>query len=109
ARRAGLTLGDRAAEPVDERDGVGLGAPGRDQRELLAAVAREAVGGAQATLPRARHLGQQPVAGGMAVGVVERLEVVEVEHRERDRVALALGTLELARELLVERAPVADP
>ena len=44
----------------------------------------------------------------MPVGVVVGLEVVEVEHRERDRVALALGALELARELLVEGAPVAD-
>ena len=45
----------------------------------------------------------------MPVGVVVGLEVVEVEHPERDRRALALGALELTRELLVERAPVADP
>ena len=44
----------------------------------------------------------------MPVGVVVGLEVVEVEHPERDRRALALGALELTRELLVERAPVAD-
>ena len=53
--------------------------------------------------------GQQPVAGLVAVLVVEGLEVVEVEQRQAQRAAVAAGTRELALEVLVPHAPVREP
>ena len=41
-----------------------------------------------------------------AVAIVEGLEAVEVEHRDRERRSLAARAGQLARQLLVERPPV---
>ena len=42
----------------------------------------------------------------MALGVVDGLEVVDVEQDQRERIADALGAAPLERELLVERPAV---
>ncbi len=86
---------------------VGAGGRQRD-RELVAADAIGAVAGA---LGRADGLGerlQALVAGLVAAGVVDRLEVVEVDQHERERRVGAADALELAREVFVERAVVAQ-
>ena len=51
----------------------------------------------------ARHLGQHLVALRVAVGVVDPLEVVDVEHHEGERAVEATASLELAREDRGER------
>ena len=51
---------------------------------------------------------QAIVAGGVAIGVVEPLEVVHVEHDERDRSSIAGCPGKFVRQLLVEMAAVAQ-
>ena len=58
--------------------------------ELVAAEARDGVGGAHARLQQARHVAQQPVAGLVAAGVVDDLELVEVDVQQRVRAFAAL-------------------
>ena len=50
----------------------------------------------------------QAVALALAAQHVERAEVVEVEHRDRDGVIVAAGAGQLARELVLEHAPGRD-
>jgi hypothetical protein len=66
--------------------------------ELVAAEARQRVGGADARLQHARDLLEQAVAGLVAAGVVDDLELVEVEVHEHvaDR---RLGAHRLQRSL----------
>ena len=63
--------------------------------ELVAAVARERVGGAQLRAPRRGRLLEQLVAGLVATAVVEGLEAVEIEDRHADRLAGEDRLLEL--------------
>jgi hypothetical protein len=49
---------------------------------------------------------QNAVLDHVPVLVVDQLETVDVERRERDRPAVARGVGELARCVLVEPAPV---
>src|SRR4051812_22684298 len=83
---------------------IGLG---QDHGHFLAAVARGLVDVARQLSQHARDLAQDDVSLLVAVGVVDRLEVVDVEHDQRDRLVEAAGTLDLARERVVEVAQVA--
>ena len=56
---------------------------GQQQRELVAAEPCHEISGAQLLAPGGSRLAQQAIAGRVPVGVVELLEVVEVEHRDR--------------------------
>ena len=67
---------------------VGLG---HDDGELLAAVAGHEVGGAGLRCQDARHAPQHQVAHRVAVGVVHRLEVVDVAEDDREPLAVALA------------------
>jgi hypothetical protein len=58
---------------------------------------------------RASDLGQQLVADRVAAGVVDPLELVDVDQHERERGAVAPGALDHARDSLLERAVVAEP
>jgi hypothetical protein len=81
----------------------------QDDGELVAA---DAVAAVRRPLGRADRRGealQALVAGLVALGVVRRLELVDVEEREGERLAGAPDALELAREVLLERAVVAQP
>ena len=66
------------------RSTPGAPAPRRDQRELVAAQAREVVDLADRLAARVRDGAQDGVADRVAVDVVDRLEAVEVEQHERD-------------------------
>ncbi len=82
---------------------------GEQQHEFLAAVARRQIGGAQrARLQRRGHLLQADVAGGVAKRVVVQLEVVDVEHDQRQRLAAADRAQPLLLEETVEAAAVGD-
>ena len=84
-------------------------APGCEDRELVSSEPPDRVQRAHRASQSLDHPAQQLVAGGMAVHVVDRLEVVEVEQHERERVALTQRAFELGRHALLEPAPVEAP
>ena len=82
---------------------VGLG---HEQRELVAAQAGEDVLGAGDVAQRGGDRGEHDVAALVAERVVDRLEVVDVEQRERERPLVAQRARELLAQALVEGAVV---
>ena len=84
---------------------VGLG---EDQHELLAAVAADHVARPQVRAERLGDAAQHDVAGGVAVGVVDGLEVVDVDERDRQRALVAAGALDLGEQGGQQRAAVRD-
>ena len=78
-------------DPVgDVRGPDALPAVLEQDRELVAAQPGRRVGRAERLLQPLADLGRQPVAGRVAEGVVDRLEVVEVHEQHRDRLPVAL-------------------
>ena len=84
---------------------VGLG---EDEHEFLAAVAADHVGRPQVLGDRLGHAAQDDVADGVAVGVVDGLEVVDVDEGDRQRPAVARRALDLGEEARQQRLPVGD-
>ena len=82
---------------------------GHQDGELVAADAEGAIGVARHLADQAAHLAQQVVAGGMAVRLVDHLEIVEVDQQQRHGHLVARIPLELTVELLLEGAVVAQP
>ena len=68
-----------------------------DDDELVAGVADAEVVGAERRLQRRRDLAERPVADVVAVGVVDRLELVDVHDDHADFALEALGPRQLAR------------
>ena len=99
-------VGDEPADLLAERARAGDVGLGQDRGELLAAVAREQLLATDAAEQPARHLAQHVVAGEVAVLVVDRLEVIDVEHQQRQRPAVARAARDLALEELEEVALV---
>ena len=79
-----------------------------DHRELLAADPADDVGRADGRAQVVGELDQHLVADGVAEDVVHLLEVVDVEHHERDVLVLARGQRQLTAEALVEVAVVVE-
>jgi hypothetical protein len=84
-----------------------LGA-GKDQQEFLAAEAPEHVQSAQGRCDDRGQLPEHRVARGVAVAVVDRLEVIDVDQAHRHRRAQARGARMLARQRFEQEAPVVD-
>src|ERR1700754_349113 len=82
---------------------------GQGQGELLSPVAGEDVPGAQTLAPGAGDLLEEAVPDLVAVGVVVVLEPVQVEDRDAECRAAAIGAGDLAVELLVPRPAVEQP
>ena len=96
------------AQALGELERAPRAGVGQDDRELVAA---HPVGDVRAASGGPDRLGQglqALVAGLVAVGVVDRLEVVEVEQDQRQRHPGAAHALQLARDVLVEGAVVAQ-
>jgi len=74
--------------------------------ELLAAVARRHVGVADRGAQGGADAAQKVVAGLVAVLVVELLEVVQVQHDERELAAVAVDLGDLVVQVVDERAVV---
>jgi len=70
-------LTDRLAQVLGDAAGGVERAVGEQHAELVAAETRQQVGGADAGLHDAGDLLEEPVAGLMAAGVVDDLELVE--------------------------------
>ena len=100
---------DGAAEPLGEALRPRQVGFGQDDDELLAAPARDGVPLSRERGEKPAHRPQHHVASGMAEGVVDVLETVEVEQHERKLVVEALGTGDLGGQDLLERATVRQP
>ena len=77
--------------------------------ELVAAQSRERVAFAQALLQHDADLAHEFVARGVAAGVVDDLELVEVEIHHRVVAALLARARERAIQAMLELAPVDEP
>ena len=108
--------GDRAdqvelepADPLHDRAGdrerLARVVLGQQKGELVAAEPE----GLAVLAQLGRELGEEPVAFGMAVEVVDALEVVDVDQAEREGRAAGLGLDELALEPVVEVPVVPEP
>ena len=79
---------------------------GQQEGELLTADAGQHLTGLEVLGPRRGRLLEQPVSGRVAAGVVVGLEVVEVEHGQRERLVVVAGRLTGAGQLEVPGAAV---
>ena len=110
ARRHRADVGqlERADAGEDGRGGrerlVG-GHAGEEQRELVAAEPEGLAVLAQAPADAGEHT----VADRVPVEVVDPLEVVHVDHAERERLVVGLGAEQLVLQPLLEAAVVAEP
>ena len=90
------------AKSLGDRQPAGPVGVAEDQRELLAADAREPVELASAGSQHTRQTYQDCVAHVASEAVVDLLEVVEVAHHDRDTAIGAPCALELQVEHLTE-------
>src|SRR5205814_6047120 len=79
-----------------------------EDRELLAAPARDVVNLSYRLEDGLGELPQDEVAGRMPVAVVDRLEVVEVGEDQRERIAEPLGPPQLLPQDLMAPAAVRE-
>ncbi len=107
--RAAVVPTERRRQQMVRDDLRALGVTaGEQQRELVAAGAIGAVAAAQV---RTHDLGDRPqevVAGRVALHVVDRLEVVDVDHDERQRLLVVACLPDTRVELLLEGAVVPE-
>ena len=85
-----------------------LGRLRQQDRELLAAGARDRVAGAAVALEDRADAHERLVAGAVPEPVVDGLEVVEVADHDAERLVGTQRALDLGGQLLVEREPVVE-
>src|SRR5262249_17730370 len=98
-----------APQALGDRAGLREIDPGQDDAEFLTAVAAQEVAFAQSREEAARDDLQREVAQGVAVAVVQVLEVVDVDHDARERLAAGLRLHEQSVERLEEGAAIETP
>src|SRR5450755_3467575 len=86
---------------------VGDGAWEKDH-EFLSAVTPDPIDLAHVMLQELRELGEHHIARLVPVRIVDALEVIDVEHRERELFVEARRVLEHFVENFVEMAPIED-
>ena len=104
----GLERRQLLADPLRERGRAVDVSCGKDHRELLTADSADHVA---CTHGRAEDVGdllEQVVADPVSVDVVDLLEVVEVEHHDRDRLVRGRRAQELLPEPVMEGAVVVE-
>ena len=77
--------------------------------ELVARIARHRVGGADAAAQALGDGAQHLIAGGMAVGVVDGLEPVQVDEQQGEALAVADRLAQDRLQPVVEQQPVGQP
>jgi hypothetical protein len=108
-RRARVATAQRRGEdPAGDREAGLEVRPGQQEGELVAADPEGTVGASQVRRDRARERHQQVVARDVAALVVDRLQVVHVDEHEDEAGVVPAHRLELARQLVLERAVVAE-
>ena len=108
ARRLDLEQLDAPTEPLGEAERALEVTRGDDDRELLAADPTDDVRRADGRAEDVRDVQEQLVADAVPVDVVHLLEVVQVDHHERDGVVLDRRPHELLAETVVEGAVVVE-
>ena len=96
-------------DPVGRDSGLVGIRLGKEDPELVPAYPREKVRLADAMLHGARHAFEQVVARHVAEGVVDVLEIVQVDHEHGARGAVPRHPLGLTGQFLLETAPVGEP
>ena len=99
-------LCDQGADLLGDRGGVFGAGVGQQHEELLAAVASGEVALAHAGDECGSDGGEHVVAGAVTVGVVDLLEVIEVEQDRRERAAAARRLGDHALEGVARRPAV---
>ena len=99
-------LRDALAKPLGEDDSALARRLRKNHHELLAAVARHDVDLAHGLLEQRAELAQHAVAGEVARGVVDRLEVVDVEQQQRERRVEPPRAIDLGRQPIEQRAAI---
>ena len=80
----------------------------QQQQELLAAIAAGHVGGTRLLAQHRRQVLEDFVARLVAVGIVDALEMVEIDQHQAQRVPLALAVRQIAVHGGIEIAPVVE-
>ena len=86
-----------------------VGELGQQDQELVAAEPGEHPRRPRCPRRRPGDPPQQPVAGAVAEGVVDELEVVEVDEQQRDRAARARAAVHAAAQLRLQLGAVGQP
>ncbi len=97
---AGFSSGAKHGVGVCQALGyVVLAQAGDDAHELITAEADDQVVRAELGLQRPGDVAQQPVPGGVTALVVDGLELIDVDERNDQRLAAALGPAQVTLEL----------
>ena len=107
-RRLGLEPSELLRQALREAERAREVARRQDDRELLAADPADDVVSANRVAQHVRDLQEELVSDAVPVDVVDPLEVVEVDHHERDRVVLHRGPHHLLAQPVVEGAVVVE-
>mmetsp|Transcript_78082 Transcript_78082/g.216633 ORF Transcript_78082/g.216633 Transcript_78082/m.216633 type:complete len:362 (+) Transcript_78082:2231-3316(+) len=113
-RRLGRAVGQAlraqlVAQQLQHALGLGHAETRQQRDELLAAQPRDHIRVALETLvEQGRDALQGRIASSRAMGLIELLELVQIQHGQGQQPALTLGTLELAAQRLVEGARIGD-
>ena len=100
---------ERAANPVSGDHRL-LGGGLREQRdEFLAAVAADRVGLAACLAKPRRGFAEHRIARRMPVAVIDRFEVIDIDHRARERAVIASGVCDRGRGARIELSTVEQP
>src|SRR5262245_21981628 len=78
----------------------------QNKRKLLTAVAASDILGAGVSQQQPAERPQQSIAGSMAKRIVDRLEMIDVEHNDAQRATAPRRPAQLAVERLLHVAPV---
>ena len=84
------------------------GGPRHDDRELVAADPERPIAPAQVGRDRRAGVAQDLVPDRVAASVIDQLEVVEIDDRERELLSIPDGARPLALDLLLERPMIAQ-
>src|SRR5258705_2185112 len=106
ARPRSIETGDDGAEPIEDVRGAVTKRIGKHQQEFLAPVTAEPVEVADVGEHGDGEGPEHFIAGGVAVGVVDALEPVEIDQRDRKGGLAAMGPANLVIQLPNEKAAI---
>ncbi len=93
---------DFRLDPLGDHQGASGGRFGKNDRELLSPVPGDDIRGPGALPEEFPDLPEREVAGRMSEAVVELLEIVHVDHQERQGVPVPAGAVQFPAQRLVE-------